>query len=169
MSNEPFAKMHSRNIDIVMKLTQVSLDNTKRLMALQAETARNLFEDSVNNARALTETKDPEAALALRARFAQDASQKMVDAMRRMTDLTTEAHTEFNSLLSQQMADASQEITDALKKMMATSGLPFGSEDPFVAMQKAFSAARDTFEQISKVSTTAFAAPAASGKGGKSK
>jgi hypothetical protein len=74
MSNDQFADMHRKNIDAAMKLTQMSLENSKRIMELQVETARALFEDSVKSARALTEAKDPQAALALRTQFAQETS-----------------------------------------------------------------------------------------------
>jgi len=160
MNNEQFAEMQRKNVDAAMKLTHVSLENTRRLMEIQAETARTLFDESVKNARALAETQDPEAALALRTQFAQESSQKMMEAMRRMAELTAEAQAEFNGLFSQQVANASQEMTENLRKMMTASGLPVGSEDPFASLQKAFGAARDAFDQITKASAAAFTPPA---------
>ena len=162
MSNDQFAEMHRKNIDAAMKLTQMSLENSKRIMELQVETARALFEDSVRNARALTEAKDPQSALALQ--FAQETSSRMMEAMRQMADLTAGAQAEFNKMLGQQMAGTSQEMMENFKKMMSVSALPGNSQDAFTAMQKAFGTAKDAFDQIAKASTAAFGMPGA-GKG----
>lgn len=164
MSNDQFAEMHRKNIDAAMKLTQMSLENSKRIMELQVETARALFEESVKNARALTEAKDPQGALALRTQFAQETSQKMMDAMRQMAELTAEAQAEFNKMLGQQMAGTSQEMMENFKKMMSVSGLPGGGQDAFATMQKAFGTAKDAFDQIAKASAAAFTLPGG-GKG----
>jgi len=164
MSNEQFAEMHRKNLDAAMKLTQMSLENSRRIMELQVETARALFEESVKNARALTEAKDPQDALALRTRFAQETSQKMMEAMREMADITSEAQSAFNRMLGQQMAGTSQEMMDNFKKMMSVSGLPGGGEDAFATMQKAFGTAKDAFDQIAKASAAAFSMPT-TGKG----
>ena len=156
MSNEQISEMHRKNIDAAMKLTQMSLENSKRIMELQVETARSLFDESVKNARALTEAKDPQGALALRTQFAQETSQKMMEAMRQMAELTAEAQAEFNKMLGQQMAGTSQEMMENFKKMMSVSGLPGGGQDAFATMQKAFGTAKDAFDQIAKASTAAF-------------
>lgn len=77
---EQFTELHKKSIDAATRLAQMSLDNSKRIMELQVEIARSLFEESVKNAKALTETKDPQAALALRTQFAQETTQKMIEA-----------------------------------------------------------------------------------------
>jgi len=165
MSNpaEQLGDMHRKSIDAATRLTQMSLENSKRIMELQVETARALFEDSVRNARALTEAKDPQAALALRTQFAQETSQRMMEAMRRMGELTATAQADFNGLLGQQLAGTSQEMMENFKKMMSVSALPGNSHDAFAAMQKAFGTAKDAFDQIARASTSAF------GVGGKGK
>ena len=165
MSNDQFAEMHRKNIDAAMKLTQMSLENSKRIMELQVETARALFEDSVKNARSLTEAKDPQSALALRTQFAQETSTRMMEAMRQMADLTAGAQAEFNKMLGQQMAGTSQEMMENFKKMMSVSALPGGGQDAFATMQQAFGNAKDAFEQIAKASTAAFGNMGGAGKG----
>ncbi|MBE7422299.1 MAG: hypothetical protein EFKGCFLK_01089 [Rhodocyclaceae bacterium] len=164
MSNEQFAEMQRKNIDAAMKLTQMSLENSKRIMELQVETARALFEESVKNARALTEAKDPQSALALRTQFAQETSTKMMEAMRRMADITSAAQADFNKMLGLQMAGTSHEMMENFKKMMSVSGLPGNSQDAFAVMQKAFGTAQDAFDQIAKASTAAFGMGGGKGK-----
>lgn len=166
MSNpaEHLGDMHRKSIDAATRLTQMSLENSKRIMELQVETARALFEESMKNARALAEAKDPQAALALRTQFAQETSQRMMEAMRRMGELTAGAQAEFNSLLGQSLAGTSQEMMDNFRKMMSVSALPGNSQDALAAMQKAFGTARDAFDQIAKASTAAFGGMGA-GKG----
>ena len=158
MSNatEQLGDMHRKSIDAATRLTQLSLENSKRVMELQVETARALFEESMKNARELAEAKDPQSALALRTRFAQETSQRMMEAMRRMGELTAESQAEFNRLLGQQMAGSSQEMMENFKKMMSVSAMPGNSQDALATLQKAFGSASDAFEQIAKASPAAF-------------
>ncbi len=165
MSKDQLADMQRKNIDAAMELAQMSLENSRRIMELQVDTARTLFEDSVRNARALAAAKDPQAALALRTQFAQETSTHMMEAMRRMAEMTAASQAEFNKVLGKQMAGTSQEMMENFKKVMSVSGLPGSGEDAFATMQKAFGTARDAFDQIAKASAAAFNMGGGKGKG----
>ncbi|MBA3903632.1 MAG: phasin protein [Rhodocyclaceae bacterium] len=154
---EQFTELHKKSIDAATRLAQISLDNSKRIMELQVEIARSLFEESVKNAKALTEAKDPQAALALRTQFAQETTQKMIEAARRIGEISAEAQAEFNSMLGQQLAGSSQEMMEAFQKMMGVSGFPGGNQNAMASMQQAFDTAKNAFDQIAKASSAAFA------------
>jgi phasin family protein len=169
MSNptEQFSEMHKKSIEAATRLTQMSLDNSKRIMELQVDIARSLFEESVKNARALTEAKDPQAALALRTQFAQETTQKMLEAARRMGEISAESQAEFNRMLGQQLAGSGQEMMETFQKMMSVSGFQGGNQNAMATMQQAFETAKNAFEQVTKASTAAFAGmggPAGKGK-----
>ncbi len=153
---EQLNELHKKNIDAAMKLTQLSMENSKRIIELQVETARTLFEESVKNAQALAEAKDPQAALALRTQFAQDTAQKMMESMRHMGEIATTAQAEFTRTLTQQVSGAGHELMESFQKMMALSNIPGGNQSAVVAMQHAFDNAKSAFDEIAKTSTAAF-------------
>lgn len=153
---EQLSEMHRKSMDAAMRMTQLSLENSRRIMELQVETARALFDDSVKNARAMTEAKDPQAALALRTQLAQETAQRMMEAMRRMSEITAEIQSEFSRMAAQQMAGSSQEMMETFQKLMS-GGFAGGNQNALASMQQAFDNAKNAFEQITKASTSAFA------------
>lgn len=161
-TSEPFGELHKKSMDAAMKLTQLSLENSKRLMDLQVETAQALFEDSVKNAKALAEAKDPQAAMHLRAQFAQETTQRLLETARRMGEISAEAQAEFSRMVGQQMAGSGQEMMESFQKLF--SSFP-GSNQNAMAMQQAFDTARTAMEQIAKASTAAFGMGGVAGKG----
>ena len=162
-TSEPFGELHQKSIDAAMKLTQLSLENSKRLMDLQVETARTLFEDGVKNAKALAEAKDPQAAMQLRAQFAQETTQRLLETARRMGEISAETQAEFNRMVGQQMATSGQEMMESFQKLF--SGFPGGSQSAMASVQQAFETARSAMDQIAKASTAAFGKGGVAGKG----
>ncbi|MCX7178338.1 MAG: phasin family protein, partial [Proteobacteria bacterium] len=57
---EQFSELHRKNMEAAMKLAQMSIENSQRIMALQVDVAKKLFQDSVQSAKALTTVKDPQ-------------------------------------------------------------------------------------------------------------
>jgi phasin family protein len=151
--SEQLGDLHKKSIDAATKLSQLSLENSKRIIELQVETARTLFDGSVSSARALSEAKDPQAAMALRAQFAQETAQKLMDAARRMGEIGAEAQTEFSSMLGEQLSQSGQEMMQAFQKFMPI--VPGGNQNALAAMQQAFSTAQGAFDQIAKASSAA--------------
>ena len=69
---EQFSELQRKNMEAAMRLAQLSIENSQRIMAIQSELARELFQDSVANAKAQTSAKDPQSVMSLRAQYAQD-------------------------------------------------------------------------------------------------
>lgn len=163
--NEQFSELNRKNMEAAMRLAQMSIENSQRVVALQNELARELFQEGVENARAQANAKDPQEVLRLRGQYAQETAQKMMAAAQKLAEIGNEARIEFSRMLTEQLAAGSQEMVDAFQGFFRT--MPGQSANMLEMMQQAIAAANDAFEQMAKVSTAAFAGMAEAGKGRK--
>jgi phasin family protein len=150
---EQFTELHRKNMEAAMRLAQLSIDNSQRIMALQTELAKEMFQSGVENAKALTGARDPQAALQLRTQYAQETTQRMVAAAQQIAEISNSARAEFSRLVTEQLASGSQDMTESLQTFMKT--LPGQTPNMMESFQQAIATANQAFEQIAKASTAA--------------
>lgn len=151
---EQFSEIHRKNMEAAMRLAQLSVDNSQRIMALQSELARDLFQDSVANAKAQTEAGDPQQMLRLRAAYAQETARKMMATAQRIAEVGNETRMQFSRLLTEQLAAGSQEMVEAFQSFF--TALPGQNANVLESMQQAMATANGAFEQIAKASAGVF-------------
>lgn len=154
MKTEQITEMQRKNMEAAMRLAQLSVDNSQKVMALQSELARDLFNESIANAKALTVVKTPQEALDLRTQFAQETTQKMMASAQKIAAVGNEARVEFSRLLTEQLASGSQDLMDSFQSFFKS--LPGQNPNVMEAMQQAMSRANSAFEQITQVTASAF-------------
>ena len=153
--NENLGELNRRNMEAAMRLAQMSIENSQRVVALQNELARALFQDGVENARAQATAKDPQEVLRLRSQYAQDTAQKMMATAQKVAEIGNESRAEFSRMLTEQLASGSQEMADAFQGFFKT--LPGQNPNMLDAMQQAMANANRAFEQITQATAAAFA------------
>jgi len=151
---ENFTELNRKNMEAAMRLAQLSIENSQRVMALQSELARELFQQGVENAKAQTTAKDPQEVLRLRNLYAQETAQKMMAAAQKVAEIGNDARTEFSHMLTEQLASGSQEMIDAFQGFFKT--MPGKNANVMEVMQQAVATAKSAFEQIAQASTAAF-------------
>lgn len=151
---ENFSELNRKNMEAAMRLAQLSIENSQRVMALQSELARELFQQGVENARAQTTAKDPQAVLQLRNQYAQETAQKMMVTAQKVAEIGNDARTEFSRMLTEQLASGSQEMIDSFQGFFKT--MPGQNANVMEVMQQAMATANSAFEQIAQASTAAF-------------
>lgn len=152
--NETLNELNRKNMEAAMRLAQLSIENSQRVMALQNDLARELFNDGVANAKAQASAKDPQEVLRLRAQYAQDTAQKMMANAQKVAEIGNEARVEFSRMLTEQLASGSQEMADAFQGFFKT--MPGQNANILEVMQQAMSTANSAFEQIAQATTAAF-------------
>jgi phasin family protein len=167
MKNEQLSELHRKNMEAAMRLAQLSIENSQKIMALQSELARDLFQESVANAKAQTSAHDPQEVMSLRTRYAQDTAQKMMESAQKIAEIGNEARMEFSRLLTEQLASGSHDLMDSFQAFF--KALPGQNQNVMEAMQQAMARANSAFEQITQVSTNAFGSMADMGKKAASK
>lgn len=150
---DQFNELHRKNMEIAMRLAQLSMENSQKMAALQANLARELFADGMANAKAQAAAGDPHHALNLRTQFAQQTAQRMMDAAQEIATLGNEARSEFSHLLTEQLATGSKEMTDAFQSFL--SQLPGNPQAMMDAVQQATSKANAAFEQMTQMAAAA--------------
>lgn len=152
--NETLNELNRKNMEAAMRLAQLSIDNSQRVMALQNELARELFNDGVLNAKAQAGAQDPQVILQLRAQYAQDTAQKMMATAQKVAEIGNDARQQFSRMLTEQLASGQQEMTDAFQGFFKS--MPGQNANILEVMQQAMATANGAFEQIAKATTAAF-------------
>lgn len=151
---ENFSELNRKNMEAAMRLAQLSIENSQRVMALQNDLARQLFNDGVENARAQSSAKEPQEVLRLRAEYAQETARKMMEVAQKVAAIGNDARLEFSHMLTEQLASGSQEMADAFQGFF--KNMPGQNANMLEVMQQAMATANSAFEQITKASATAF-------------
>lgn len=156
--------MQQRNMELASRMAQMSFENARKIIELQVNLARDLFEDGLANAKDTSALTDPAAALEARTRMAQKTAERMMGATREIASMTAEAQAEIGKIVGQQFTGGT-DLTDAMQQ--AFKGAGFNPTDAMAVAQNAFDAARGMYEQIAKVSMGALSGAAAPRKTGK--
>jgi phasin family protein len=151
---ENLNELNRKNMEAAMRLAQLSFENSQRVMALQIELARELFNDGVENARAQSSAKDPQEVLRLRAEYAQETARKMMAVAQQVAEIGNDARVAFSHLLTEQLASGSHEMADAFQGFFKS--LPGQNPNMMEMMQQAMNTANSAFEQIAKATTASF-------------
>ncbi len=151
---EQFSELQRKNMEAAMRLAQMSIENSQRIVALQVDVAKTLFQDSVDNAKALATVKDPQQAVALRTEYTQGTTQKMIEAARQIAEIGNSSRTEFSRLMTEQLASGSKDMMEAFQSFF--SSLPGQNNNVVEAMQQAMAQANKAFEQITEASASVF-------------
>ncbi|HZV54921.1 MAG TPA: phasin family protein [Rhodocyclaceae bacterium] len=149
-----FGEIQRKNMEAAMRLAQLSIENSQRIMALQSQLARELFQESIDQAKAQTGSKDPQDIMKLRARYAQETTQKMIAAAQQVAEIGNSARVEFSRLLTEQLAAGSQDMVDAFQSFF--KALPGQNTNVLETMQQAMANAKSAYEQMTTASKAAF-------------
>ncbi|MFA7268888.1 MAG: phasin family protein [Sterolibacterium sp.] len=155
MANMPeqFSELHRKNMEAALKLARMSIANSQRIVALQADVAKKLFDESVLNAKALTSVNDPQQAAALRTQYVHDTAQQMIETARQIAEIGNASRIEFSHILTEQLASGNKDMMEAFQSLFGA--LPGQNGNVMDTMQKAMAAANEAFEQIAQASAAA--------------
>ena len=95
---EQFSELQRKNMEAAMRLAQLSIENSQRIMALQTELAKEMFQSGVENAKAQTAARDPQSLMQLRSQYAQETTQRMVSAAQQIAEISNGARADFARL-----------------------------------------------------------------------
>ena len=153
---EQFNELQKKNLEAAMRLAQLSIENSQRIMEIQVTAAKSLFEENVHNAKAMSTVKDPKDMMNLRANYAQTTTEKMLSCAREIAEITASTQAEFGKLVGEQLTSGSQDMFEAMQKMF--KGMPISDQNAMGAMQTAMDTTRSAFEQMTRASAEAFQA-----------
>lgn len=159
---DQFNELQKKNLEAAMRLAQLSIENSQRVMEIQVATAKSLFEEGVQNAKALSSIKDPKQAVELRTQYVQTTTERMLSCAREIAEITTRTQAEVGKLVGEQLTTGSADVFEAMQKLF--KGMPITDQNAMGAMQTAMDTTRAAFEQMTRASAEAFQAFTQGGK-----
>lgn len=147
-------QMQKKNLEAAVKLAQLSIENSRRIVQLQVETAKSLLDEGVVSTQALTGAKDPQEFVDVRARYTQQATEKMLACAREIAQITASTQAEVGRIVAEQLTAGSQDMLDAFQKIFA--GMPISDRNTANSIQTAMDTAKSAFELMTRVSAQAF-------------
>lgn len=152
MSNktQQFTELQGKNMEAGMKLAQMSIENSQRIVALQVDAARKLFQDSIENAKALAAAKTPQEAVGMQTRFAQETAKRMMETAQQIAEMGNASGSELGQLLTEQLTNSGRDMMTSFQSMFGA--MPGGNTAVIDAMKQALNNVNTAFDQIAKVS-----------------
>lgn len=145
---EQLASANKANIESLLTLANTAFASAERLAALNLNTARNLLEDIVSNAKTLLAVKDVQELMNVQASLAQPSVEKAVAYSRGVYEIATQTQEELSKVIESQFAEVNKNVTSALDK--AAKNAPAGSDVAVAAVKSAIAAANSAYDSMSK-------------------
>jgi phasin family protein len=145
---EQLASTNKANIESLLTLANTTFASAERLAALNLNTARNLLEDVVSNAKTLLAVKDVQEFLNVQVALAQPSVEKAVAYSRGVYEIASQTQEELSKVFEAQFAELNKNVSSALDK--AAKNAPAGSDVAVAAVKSAIAAANSAYDSISK-------------------
>lgn len=145
---EDFAQIRQTNIDNAVLFANTAFENVERLTALNLNTARAVFEDSVANLNALLNVRDPQALIELQKGLAQPAIEKSLAYSRNVYEITAQAKDTLAKAVESQLADANAQVIQFVDAKLKAA--PAGSEAAVAVVKSVISAANNAYESLNQ-------------------
>ena len=145
---EDFAQVRQTGIDNALLFANTAFENAERLTALNLNTARAVFEDSVSNLQALMNVRDPQALIELQKGLAQPAIEKSLAYSRNVYEITSQTKETLAKAVESQLADANAQVIQFVDAKLKSA--PAGSEAAVAVVKSVITAANNAYEGINQ-------------------
>lgn len=145
---EQFSSTNKANIESLLTIANTAFASAERLAALNLNTARNLLEDTVANAKALMGAKDIQELMNIQTSIAQPTVEKAIAYSRSVYEIASQTQEEMTKVFEVQFAEANKTMTSALDK--AVKNAPAGSDVAVAAVKSAIAAANSAYDSMTK-------------------
>jgi phasin family protein len=145
---ENFAAANKSSMEAALTLAHTAFASAERFAALNLNTARTMFEESVANTKALLGAKDVQEMVSLQAAFAQPAMDKAMSYSRHAYEIATQTKDELSKVVEAQFSDAQAGAATMLDQ--ALKNAPAGSDAAIATLKSAISATNSAYASITK-------------------
>ena len=152
-SNEQFAAASKAGFDNFFAIAKSGFAGFERLVELNVTTAKAIFDEVSENARAALEVKDPKELLSFNANMAQPVLEKSVSYSRHVYSIMTDSQATLRKAVEEQAASAHKEFAALIDKSLKSA--PAGSESAVAAVKSAVAAATSAYDNATKIAKQA--------------
>ncbi|MDR1647949.1 MAG: TIGR01841 family phasin [Zoogloeaceae bacterium] len=153
LSPEQFSAANKAVVDSLLSLSNTALASAERFAALNLNTARSVFEDSVSGTKALLDAKTPQEAFSQQAAQVQPNVEKAVAYTRSVYEIAAQAKDDLSKQIEGQYAEFQKSLTSLIDQ--STKNLPIGSDVAVAAVKSALNATNSAFDSLNKAARQA--------------
>jgi len=146
---EQFAAANKASVDALFTIAHAQFAAFERLSALNFNTTKAAFEDSVSQAKALLSVKDPQELMGLATASAQPALEKAMAYSRSVYEVAAQTQVEVKKLAEARAAEMNKSVGVLLETL--TKNAPAGSDVAVTAVKSAMAAANSAYDSFTKV------------------
>ncbi len=145
---EQVTEFNKSAVNAALQLTKIILDTTERFVGLQLEAGKDSFAEASETLRALTESRDPQHLLDLRAKMTEKGVEKATAYSRSLYDVAAHAQAQVSALFEGQAADWNQTIASNIDK--AAKAAPAGADVAIAAVKSTVAATTAALDGVTK-------------------
>lgn len=145
---EQINEIAKSNLETALRFAKISMDSAEKLVKLQIEAARAAMDENAKNAKLLAETKDLQAANALRMKLAEAGVEQAMTYAKSVYDVTTETQGELARLFEERLQTLTRGVSGAFDQ--AAAAAPPGSDFAANAMRSALAASQAAMDAMTK-------------------
>jgi phasin family protein len=150
---EQIAATNKAGLEAILGLANSQFAAFERLSALNFNTAKAIFEEGVDQAKALLNAKDVQEYVNLSAATTQPTLEKAIAYSRGMYEIATQTQGELAKFVEAQAAEFNKNLAGLLDKVSRNA--PAGSDVAVAAVRSALAAANSAYDSFNKVARQA--------------
>ena len=140
--------LNKASLETAVRFAGIALEGAERFFELQMKAAKGAFADSVQQAKAFAEIKDPQEFAQIKNTLMQPNMEKTASYVKSVYDVASSTQAEINKLVEEQVSEFNKQVVTTLDKMVKTA--PAGSDVAVAALKSAISGINATYENIAK-------------------
>jgi len=144
----PFAEFGSAAVEAAARITRISMDSAERTMAIQLDYAKGAVKQATITARALTQVKDVNELVTMRARIAENALENAMGYSRSLYEVASDAQSELGKLAEERMSVFQQTVAESVDQ--AAKSAPAGGDLMAAAFKSSLAATTAAFDTFNK-------------------
>ncbi|BEV73799.1 MULTISPECIES: phasin family protein [unclassified Paludibacterium] len=146
--NESFSQFSSNGFENLLRLAQISLDSSERLIKQQFELSKQVLEENVKIAQELSSLKDPQQALGQINKVFSQSFQQSLKNSRGLYEIVSQTQSELTALTEDSLARLNKSLLSSLDTLSQNS--PAGSDAALNAIKSSFAAASATIGSLTR-------------------
>lgn len=135
-------------MDVAMGLAKLSFDATERVIGLNLEASKESFAEASKTAKALSEVKDAQGLMELRAKLTEAGVEKALDYSRTMYEVAAETQAQVSALFETQSSELNKSFASAIEK--AVKSAPVGADVAIAAVKSTVAASNAALDTMTK-------------------
>ena len=115
-NSEPFVRFGASNLATALRVADITLESTGRLVDLQMKTAKEALEQGMRNVKAISDVKDVQQLVALQSKAAQPNLEKVLEYSRGVYAVAAEAQAQIGRVLRTRIGELGGELVTVVDR-----------------------------------------------------